>query len=189
MNLESYTLDTLRALVRSLQAENNRLKMQLDRAGISYESSDVYAHVNEGQKAYDLDQGGRIQPAPYITEEMAKQYFSVFWGRTDVFAKRGKKGGYFPQCDNRWDNWVCPKNRDKKYPCENCEHKKWTELTPKQLVGHLLGRREEITEHFAVFDEELVWHGGMNLLGKADVWDNLMRIKDQKVAEELMGMV
>ena len=38
----------------------------------------------------------------------------------------------------------------------------------------------------AVIDEELVWHGGMNLLGKEDVWDNLMRIKDHQVAAELL---
>lgn len=31
-----------------------------------------------------------------------------------------------------------------------------------------------------------MWHGGMNLLGKEDVWDNLMRIKDHQVAAELL---
>lgn len=46
--------------------------------------------------------------------------------------------------------------------------------------------KEEIAEHFAVMDEELVWHGGMNLLGKEDIWDNLMRIKSAQVAEELL---
>ena len=30
--------------------------------------------------------------------------------------------------------------------------------------------------------------GGMNLLGKVDVWDNLIRIKSESVAQELMGM-
>jgi len=30
------------------------------------------------------------------------------------------------------------------------------------------------------------WHGGMNLLGKADVWDNLMRIRNSQVATELL---
>ena len=29
-------------------------------------------------------------------------------------------------------------------------------------------------------------HGGMNLLGKEDVWDNLMRIKNPEVAAELL---
>lgn len=28
----------------------------------------------------------------------------------------------------------------------------------------------------AVIDDYLVWHGGMNLLGKEDVWDNLIRV-------------
>ena len=42
-----------------------------------------------------------------------------------------------------------------------------------------------VGEHFAIFDDMLVWHGGMNLLGKADVWDNLIRVKSQSVAAEL----
>lgn len=43
--------------------------------------------------------------------------------------------------------------------------------------------REEVTGHFAIIDDELVWHGGMNLLGKEDAWDNLIRIKSSQVAE------
>lgn len=46
--------------------------------------------------------------------------------------------------------------------------------------------KEEIDEHFAVIDNQIVWHGGMNLLGKKDVWDNLMRIKNVEVAAELL---
>ena len=45
---------------------------------------------------------------------------------------------------------------------------------------------EDEAEHFAVLDELLVWHGGMNLLGKADVWDNLIRVQDSKAAAELL---
>ena len=48
--------------------------------------------------------------------------------------------------------------------------------------------KDEADEHFAVIDEELVWHGGMNLLGKEDVWDNLIRIKSAVVAEELLEL-
>lgn len=29
--------------------------------------------------------------------------------------------------------------------------------------------KEEVMEHFALIDDGLVWHGGMNLLGKEDV--------------------
>lgn len=39
---------------------------------------------------------------------------------------------------------------------------------------------------FAVIDKELIWHGGVNLLGKDDFWDNLIRIKDYEVANELL---
>ena len=48
--------------------------------------------------------------------------------------------------------------------------------------------KDEVDEHFALIDAELVWHGGMNLLGKEDVWDNLMRIKSAVVAEELLEL-
>ena len=43
---------------------------------------------------------------------MANKYFAMFWGRTDVYAKRGKNGGYFPQCDNRWNDRLCPKQKE-----------------------------------------------------------------------------
>lgn len=46
--------------------------------------------------------------------------------------------------------------------------------------------RDEVAEHFAVIDDELVWHGGMNLLGREDAWDNLMRISSFQVAAELL---
>lgn len=55
-----------------------------------------------------------------------------------------------------------------------------------QQAGIHVMTKAEVEERFAVIDDELVWHGGMNLLGKVDVWDNLMRIKDYKVAAELL---
>ena len=55
-----------------------------------------------------------------------------------------------------------------------------------QGVGITVVEKEEIDEHFAVIDNQIVWHGGMNLLGKKDVWDNLMRIKNVEVAAELL---
>lgn len=53
-------------------------------------------------------------------------------------------------------------------------------------VGVSVVTKVEVEERFAVIDDELVWHGGMNLLGKVDIWDNLMRIKNHQVATELM---
>lgn len=48
--------------------------------------------------------------------------------------------------------------------------------------------KDEVDEHFAVIDDCIVWHGGMNLLGKEDAWDNLMRIKNIDVASELLEL-
>lgn len=47
---------------------------------------------------------------------------------------------------------------------------------------------EDEGQHYAVIDRKLVWHGGMNLLGKADVWDNLIRVNDTQAASELLEM-
>ena len=57
-----------------------------------------------------------------------------------------------------------------------------------KIAGILVKLKEEVEEHFAVIDDELVWHGGMNLLGKEDAWDNLMRIKSHQVAAELLEL-
>ena len=43
-------------------------------------------------------------------------------------------------------------------------------------------------EHYAVIDKRLVWHGGGNLLGKEDVWDNPIRAESSKAAAELLEM-
>ncbi len=104
----------------------------------------------ETNKEYDHDQGGRIQ-RKYITEELANKYFAMFWGRTDVYAKRGMKGGYLPQCDHRWNNRICPKQRGENIKCEACEHKRWTELKPEKIIEHLLEYREDGADVLGVY--------------------------------------
>lgn len=47
MNIEAYNLDSLRKLVRSLQDENKRLKEQLDKANIPYDTENVFAEKIE----------------------------------------------------------------------------------------------------------------------------------------------
>lgn len=51
-----------------------------------------------------------------------------------------------------------------------------------------IDKREEYDEDQGerIINDELVWHGGMNLLGKVDAWDNLMRIRNHQVAAELL---
>ena len=114
MNVEAYNLDSLRALIRSLQDENLRLKALLDQANVAYETADIFDKKLDCIEAYDPDQGGRILDT-FITKELANQFFSMFWGRTDVYARRGAKGGYFPQCNNRWMPVYVPNSVERKY--------------------------------------------------------------------------
>ena len=112
MNIEAYDADSLRKMVRLLEYENKILKDKLKKAGISYEEVNPFEEKIESAEEYDLDQGNRIVNPPYITEKMAIRFFSMFWGREDIYARRGKNGGYFPQCANRWNDRLCPKQRE-----------------------------------------------------------------------------
>ena len=44
----------------------------------------------------------------------------------------------------------------------------------------------DLDSYFAIMDQEIVWHGGMNLLGKSNIYDSLMRVKSHTIAEELI---
>ena len=104
----------------------------------------------EDTSEYDPDQGARIA-SRFITEEMANQFFAMFWGRTDVYAKRGRNGGYFPQCAHRWNDRFCPRQRGEKMRCEDCEHTKWTKLTVGKIVDHLASYKEDGTDVIGVY--------------------------------------
>lgn len=121
MQLNEHDLDSLRGIVRELQQENKALKALLSEHGIPYEESNILEEQPVSDE-YDEDQSGRIIPY-YPTKEDAKVFYSYFWGRTDVYAKRGKTGGYYPQCANRWDNPNCHKKTNPKAICEDCEYK------------------------------------------------------------------
>ena len=95
LNIEAYDADSLRKMVRLLDYENKILKDKLKKAGISYEEVNPFEEKIESAEEYDLDQGNRIVNPPYITEKMAIRFFSMFWGREDVYARRGKNGGIF----------------------------------------------------------------------------------------------
>ena len=157
-------LNSLRGIVRKLQEENETLKKLLEDNGIEYESEEII-DASDTPDDYDEDQGGRIMTYT-PTLDMAKEFYAYFWGRTDVFAKRGKNGGYFPQCTARWDNPDCPKKRNEKQFCdEDCVYKSWKKLEPWMIQKHLAGEKDDCTDvlgiyplfqnntcHFLVFD-------------------------------------
>ena len=46
MNIEAYDLDSLRKIIRELQAENASLKAQLKQAGAAYNEQDLFLRYN-----------------------------------------------------------------------------------------------------------------------------------------------
>lgn len=50
MNIEAYNPDLLQKLVRSLQNENTRLKEQLEKANILYESEKVFEEKRKNRR-------------------------------------------------------------------------------------------------------------------------------------------
>ena len=100
-------LQELQERVDFLEKENEYLKSLLDKAGILYASTER-APVD----LYEPDQGARIIHKD-ITSEDANKFFSMFWGRTDVYSKRTIKKStgevnYYTQCYNFWRNG-CPR--------------------------------------------------------------------------------
>ena len=61
-------------------------------------------------------------------------------------------------------------------------------LEEMRQSGFYLKSAEDNCEHFAVIDQEIVWYGNINLLGKQDVEDHIMRIQSKEIASELMEM-
>lgn len=150
MNVEAYDLDSLRKIIRDLQEENRNLKDQLKTAGIAFSEQNHFSDGIEEIEDYDPDQGARII-RPFITIDLARDFYRMFHGRWDVFARRGRKGGYFPQCANRWNNYVCPKQHGEKMFCDECEFCQWISLSAETIMNHLIGYKEDGTDVIGIY--------------------------------------
>lgn len=136
--------------MKSLEKENQYLKSLLDQAGISY-------HVPveaKGVDLFELDQGKRIIPRE-ITDKDANLFFSMFWGRTDVYAKRTVKKStgevnYYTQCYNYWKTG-CPRMNGSKIKCQDCKRQAYKKLEKQQIMAHLRGASEEATDVIGVY--------------------------------------
>ena len=87
MNIEAYDAESLRKLVRLLEYENRLLKDKLKKENIPYDEVNPFEDTIDNVEEYDPDQGERIVKPPYITEEMAQKFFSMFWGREMLFRR------------------------------------------------------------------------------------------------------
>lgn len=95
MNIEAYDAELLRNLVRTLQQENTTLKEKLKSLNIPFEETPLFEEQIENSEEYDPDQGGRIIFPKCITDDMAKGFFRMFWGRHDVFCQERKERRIF----------------------------------------------------------------------------------------------
>ena len=65
----------------------------------------------------------------------------------------------------------------------------WQEVQEQmRKAGFEMNLVEDYCEHYCIIDHQVVWYGSMNFLGKEDAEDNLMRIADGKIANELLEM-
>lgn len=86
-------IEALRRLIRLLRYENRLLKDKLKKENISYEEINPFEEIIENTEEYDLDQGACIVHPTFITEKMVIRFFFMFWGRDDIYARRGKNAG------------------------------------------------------------------------------------------------
>ena len=65
----------------------------------------------------------------------------------------------------------------------------WMQLhEDMRQAGFFIREAENSCENFAVIDEEIVWYGNINLLGKEKIEDSIMRVRGKEIAAELMEL-
>lgn len=141
----------LQRKIEFLEKENQYLKELLAKAGIPYEGDEE----DSKNEKYDPNQGARIIPKKEITAEDANQFFSMFWGRTDLYSQRTIKKStgavnYYPQCYRFWKKG-CPMYHGKSINCGMCDNPAFKELKKEQIISHLLGRKVDATDVIGVY--------------------------------------
>ena len=155
MRSASENVSQLQMQLNDMQLENQILKNILNREGISYSQELMRFKSAEEADAYDPDQGKRILHPAVITDEMANLFYSRFWGRRDVYAKRSERkdtgeAGYYTQCYNFWQD-VCPKKQRKKVVCKDCRYQAYKRLTKENILLHLLGMSYNASDVIGIY--------------------------------------
>lgn len=148
-------ISQLQKKLNDLQLENQILKNILDKAGLSYHKELSKLRQSGSKEAFDPEQGKRIIHPQAITENMANQFFSMFWGRQDVYAKRSVnketgKAAYYPQCNNFWTN-VCHKKIKDGINCKDWKNRSYKTITKKDILNHLQGNAYNASDVIGVY--------------------------------------
>lgn len=148
-------ISQLQKKLNDLKLENQILKNILDRAGLPYHKELLTLRQSAGNEAYDPEQGKRIIQPNAITENMANQFFGMFWGRQDVYAKRSVnketgKAAYYPQCNNLWTNGCHRKLKDG-ISCKDCKSRSYKTITKLIILNHLRGNSYNACDVIGVY--------------------------------------
>ncbi len=143
-------IQDLQKRIEYLEKENEYLKSLLNNAKIPYDLS--LNIINDD--LFEPDQGARIIHRD-ITSDDANMFFSMFWGRTDVYSKRTIKKStgevnYYTQCYNFWKNG-CPRISGSKIKCQDCDKRAYKKLEKQQIMVHLKGIAEDATDVIGVY--------------------------------------
>lgn len=144
MRNQQENISIMQKQINDLQIENQILKNILEEAGVHY-AHKLASYKMDGEcEPYDENQGQRIIHPTEITEKMAINFFSRFWGRQDVYAKRSVnkstgKVGYYPQCQNFWKPNCCHKRLKTGVPCNKCKYYVYKVLQKEDIIAHLKG--------------------------------------------------
>ena len=160
-------ISQLQKQLNDLQLENQILKNILDKAGLSYHKELSAFRQNDTKEDYDPEQGKRIIYPQIITENMANQFFGMFWGRQDVYAKRSVnkgtgKAAYYPQCNNLWTSGCHRKLKDG-INCKDCKIRSYKTITKFIILNHLQGNSYNGSDvigvyHFLVMEHADSWY-------------------------------
>ena len=74
-------ISQLQKKLNDLQLENQILKNILNKAGLSYHKELSMFRQSDSKVAFDPEQGKRILHPQVKIENMANQFFGMFWGR------------------------------------------------------------------------------------------------------------
>ncbi len=154
---------SLKNKIICLEKENQYLKSLLDQAGISYSKEklrqceifkeNAFDEI-KNRDLFDSNQGARIIPRE-ITEHDANLFFGMFWGRTDVYAKRTVKKStgevnYYTQCYNFYKTG-CPRVSGSKIRCRDCKRQAYKKLEKQQIMAHLKGASGDGTDVIGIY--------------------------------------
>lgn len=129
----------------------------LQRNGISYAFN--YAEekmVNEPKLETEIrsesTNTARIPVYEPITNQHIALFRSIFKGREEFYAKRTQYKTYTRPCWNRYEqNGLCPKQRESKFQCKNCNHQAFKQLTNETIYSHLNGAREDGSDVIGIY--------------------------------------